>query len=205
MTDRLKGTEEQDQESDAEVIAACLGGEVDRYRVLVSRYKGRVYGMVYGIVFDHGHAEDIVQEAFIRAFRSLGGFRKQSGFYTWIYRIARNLAIDSLRRRRPEFSLEENLEIFSSAAGGGLGPAGREAEREELHEQVRKAMTLLKPEHREILFLREWEGMSYREISENMHCSLGTVMSRLHYARRRLSELLERRPAGAKGKGRGGR
>jgi len=182
----------RDQE-DLRVISACRAGDFEQYRVLVEKYQGRLYAMAYAVVLDRGTAQDVVQEALIKGFRSLKKFRGDSGFYTWIYRIARNLAIDAIRRRRPEVPYEDSREVNCASA-----PERPDAslKRKELQEMVREAMSQLTPQQRAVLVLREWEGLSYREMAERLNCSLGTVMSRLHYAREKLADRLRQKMGG---------
>ena len=143
-----------------------------------------------------------MQHAFLKAYKNLKSFKGQSSFYTWLYRILFNLSIDLSRKayRRSEFQVDENvsLEAISKSAGGdphtymGHIVAPDEAfERGEMQEAFGKALGELSPEHRAVLMLREVEGLSYLEISETVGCTKGTVMSRLHHARKKMQESLK--------------
>lgn len=186
------------RDEDARAVSACRRGDPGAYRFLVEKYQGRLYALAYGIVLERFAAEDVVQEAFIRGYRSLGTFRGESGFYTWIYRIARNLALDSLRRRRPEVSYEDARAVETPAGGERVD---RNLRRKELQLKVRQALAELSPQQRDALVLREWEGLSYREIARAAGCSIGTVMSRIHYARQRVAESLREYWDGEEGRG----
>lgn len=186
--------------TDAELVGLAAGGDRDAFRELVERYQRRVLAVVTGMLHDREAALDVTQETFIKAFRSIGRFKGDASFYTWIYRIAVNLAIDHQRRewRRPntvdgrhpsgEGPTEDLVErIGDDAPAGDPFQAARDSE---VRERVRAAIEELTPDHRAVILLREVEGLSYDEISRVMQCSKGTVMSRLHYARKKLQRRL---------------
>lgn len=175
---------------DAHLVKRCRRGEEDALRELFDLHKERVFGILYGIVRDREESKDLVQEVFIKVFRSLDRFRGKSGLGTWIHRIAVNAALDHMRRPRPvqipmedvqDRDLARNVErpLESAAPDSGL-------RRAELGKRISQAMRTLSAEHRAAILLREVEGLSYGEIAETMNCSKGTVMSRLHYARSKL-------------------
>ncbi len=181
---------------DSELVTRVLGGDRNAYRPLVERYQNRVHAMVYGMIRDQEEARDIVQNAFIKAYQNLGSFRIESSFYTWLYRIAMNLAIDHCRmaKRRRTSSFEES--IASRDDDGNLlemhhtdGPQ-KALQRKETNQRIFAAMEELTEEQREVVLLREVEGLSYKEIADTMGVPEGTVMSRLFYARKRLQGLL---------------
>lgn len=182
--------------TDAELVTRVLGGDKNAYRPLVERYQNRVHAMVYGMIRDPEEARDIVQNAFIKAYQNLATFRIESSFYTWLYRIAMNLAIDHCRmtKRRRTSSFEES--IGSRDDDGNLlelhhGDSPQKAlQRKETRERIFLAMEELTEEQREVVLLREVEGLSYKEIAEAMDIPEGTVMSRLFYARKRLQVAL---------------
>ena len=150
--------------------------------------------MVYGMLGNAQDAEDVTQEAWVKAYRSLGGFREGSGFYTWLYRIAYNLCIDF--RRREWRGIPEEYEDGRNPGGAeGTAPslAGdphRAAVGREVQAAVLAAIRELPDVHRAVILLREVEGLSYAEIARTLGVRKGTVMSRLHYARRRLQRAL---------------
>lgn len=180
---------------DAELVRRARHGDRDAFRELVERYQRKIYAMLLGMLHDHDAAWETAQETFLKAFTSLGQFKGEASFSTWLYRIAVNLAIDFQRRERRRPAVEK------AGGGGETGDAGREAaqrddpyrlvKNREIGERVRAAIGQLTPEHRAVILLREVEGLSYEEIGRVMQCAKGTVMSRLHYARKKLQALLQ--------------
>lgn len=181
---------------DAELITAVLAGDTNAFRPLVERYQGRLFSMVCGMVRNQEDAKDITQMAFVKAYQSLKSFRIDSSFYTWIYRIAMNLAIDHARRhkRRKTGSFDEAIanrdEDGTIAEQHHIDNPVKALQRKELHERIYGALDELSEEGREIILLREVEGYSYKEIAEVMNIPEGTVMSRLFYARKKLQAIL---------------
>jgi RNA polymerase sigma-70 factor, ECF subfamily len=173
--------------ADLELVARARAGDRDAFRLLVERYEGRAYAIAYGFLGNREDAREIVQEAFLKAYRTLAGFRGEAGFYTWLYRIVVNLAIDFRRRDRPA-PLEEPDRLRDPREAD---PAS-EAYRGELREAIRAAIDGLPREQRAVIVLRELEGLSYAEIAEVEQVPIGTVMSRLFYARRKLQAALAR-------------
>jgi len=182
--------------SDEELIARIRRGDHAAYQVLVEKYQQRIYAVTYGLLGNREDALDAMQEAFIKAYRSLDRFKGKSGFYTWLYRIATNAAIDLGRKtsRRDEVEFREEIDADEEKGDYPIAPATEnpadELMRKELGELIEEAIGELPPEQRTAIVLREIEGLSYREIAKVMKCSQGTVMSRLHYGRKRLQELL---------------
>jgi len=184
------------READHELIRAVLAGDGTAYRGLVEKYQGRVYTMVYGMVRNREDARDITQEAFVKGYRNLESFRLESGFYTWMYRIAMNLAIDFTRKRKRREAGVFDEGLATRDEDGGIsevhhedGPS-RQLERKQLFGRIMNAMEKLPEDQREVILLRELEGMQYKEIADVMGIPEGTVMSRLFYARKKLQKLL---------------
>lgn len=183
-------------ETDAEMIEAVKNGDATAYRGLVEKYQGRVYNVVYGIVRNREDARELTQEIFVKAYRNLGSFREDARFYTWVYRIAMNLAIDFTRRRKrsPVSGLEED--IASRDADGSISEVHnsenprKALERKQLYRQIMDALETLPEQQKQVILLRELEGLSYREIAEVLDIAEGTVMSRLFYARKKLQAIL---------------
>jgi len=181
---------------DEELIGRCQRGQMDAYETLVIRYRQKVYGLAYSMVRNEHDATDLAQETFIRAWQAIRRFKRNSSFYTWLYRITTNLCIDFVRRRerRPESSFEETFSPDRDA--DAPEPASKtalptdELARKELAQRIDGALAELSPEHRAVIQLREFEGLEYSEIARAVGCSAGTVMSRLHYARKHLQKLL---------------
>ncbi len=188
-----------DRSSDEELVARAQTGDKRAFDLLVLKYQQKVAGLIGRYLRDPNEVLDVTQEAFIKAYRALGGFRGESAFYTWLYRIAINAAKNhlALRSRRPpgedlETEVAEQLE-----SGGRLReldtPEGNLLS-EEIAMTVQRALEELPDDLRTAIVLRELEGMSYEEIAEAMDCPIGTVRSRIFRAReaidKRLSPLL---------------
>lgn len=191
---------EADEESaDEALVLQAQAGESAAYDELVTRHRGRIFAMIRQMVKNEADAWDLSQEVFIKAWKALPRFEVKARFSTWLYRIAHNTVYDWTRRRRPEAGAELNEEIFRS---GSIDPASRttpenprrpdEALRDdELRRKIEAALDQLSPAHREAVILKDVQGLAYKEIAEVMDCSIGTVMSRLHYARQKLQTLLK--------------
>lgn len=181
--------------TDAELVQRTRQGDRDAFRVLVERHQRKIYGLLLGMLHDRDAAWETAQETFINAMRSLDRFKGEASFSTWLYRIAVNLAIDYQRRewRHPTTPLEdETLQHEESVQDALLrDDPYRKAKDREIGARVRAAIDELTPEHRAAILLREVEGLSYEEISRVMQCAKGTVMSRLHYARKKLQAALK--------------
>ena len=171
-------------EDELVLIADAQQGDKRAFGELVRRYHRGVVNVVYRMCGDADLAEDAAQEAFIRAWQHLPRYRPQSPFRSWLYRIAVNAAYDALRREHDAVD-PETVVIVSPEAG----PAAL-VERREREERVRQAVRALPPASREVIVLREYEGLSYREIADALDIPVGTVMSRLNYARRWLRQAL---------------
>ena len=189
------------ERADADLVRQAAEGDRDAFRELFERYQRRVLSVVMGMLHDREAALDVTQETFIKAYRSIDRFKGEASFYTWIYRIAVNLAIDWQRRewRRPmaaptrspsgDGPEEDAIDrIGDETPGNDPFLATRDRQ---LRERVREAIEELTPDHKAVILLREVEGLSYDEISRAMQCSIGTVMSRLHYARKKLQKRLK--------------
>ncbi len=192
----MSGTREGAARSDEEVVRAVLGGDEGAYRELVDRYKRRALGVAVGIVGDPDDALDVVQDAFVKAFYNLREFRFGSNFYTWFYRLLVNQAIDRWRKgsRSQTVPFDESWMTGEiSPPEGFVSPRSPEdlVQDREIGAALSKAISSLPGYHREVIVLREIEGMPYDEIAKVLGCSVGTVMSRLHYARAKLREALK--------------
>jgi len=178
---------------ESRLVREAQRGGVEAFSKLVEKYKRRAYFAALGLVRNHHDALDLSQEAFARAYRAMRRFDTTRPFYPWLYRIVRNLCLNHLKRRSRQ--QEVSMEIIEPCGGESLadsraGPAEL-AVRNELRERLWRAMENLTPEHREILVLRHFQEMSYAEIAETLECPPGTVMSRLHAARRNLRDRLD--------------
>jgi RNA polymerase sigma-70 factor (ECF subfamily) len=174
-------------------VEAALDGDNKAFGKLVERYQKKVYGLAFGILRNREDAWDVAQDAFVKAYKNLSTFEGNAAFYTWLYRITYNLSLDVLRskgRRVAEELTEQTQEAAGEDAGRPEHPS-ETAERRELAEVVKQAMSKLTEKHRAIIVLREIEGLSYEEMAEVLQISKGTVMSRLFHARRNLAALIE--------------
>jgi RNA polymerase sigma-70 factor (ECF subfamily) len=178
--------------SDGDIIRACQQGDEDAFAELVSRYQDKAFWVAYNLVGNTEESRDVAQEAFVRIFRALDRFDFNMSFYTWLYRIVTNLAIDRLRKlkkHRP-IGLTGMEEIIRDPAIDGQ-PSSR-LEKEELKGSVRKILKTLPDKYKTILVLRDIEGLSCKEIASIIGASHATVRWRLHTARKLFKEKWER-------------
>lgn len=177
--------------SDRELVRRCQAGEIEAFQGLVARYYQRVLMVVLGIVHHREDAMEVAQEVFYKAYSRIRGFRGGSTFYTWLYRIAVNQCIDFRRRQKREpAELGEGVDQVLENPGEHGGNPSDAIENAALVKRLYVALESLTPEHKAVIVLRAVEGLSYKEISSILGCSEGTVMSRLHYARKKLQEKL---------------
>jgi len=186
---------------DQKLVVRVQKGDKTAFDLLVRKYQHKVAKLVSRYVRDRREVEDVTQEAFIKAYRAIGGFRGESAFYTWLYRIAVNTAknyLESQSRRPPGSDMEiEGAELIESGEGlRDQATPERQMLTDEIATTVHRVLELLPPDLRTAITLREIEGMSYEEIAEVMDCPIGTVRSRIFRAReaidRELRPLLER-------------
>ncbi len=179
---------------DQALVERSKQGDLAAFEALVEKYRHRVWRLAMNSVRDREEAWDVAQEAFIRAWQALESFRGQSAFYTWLFRIVMNVAADRLRQRAArgrafgtERVSEEEMERVTPDPE--IGPEDRAARVEE-RERIDRALAALPEHHRTIIMLSDLEGLSYREIADVLGIPMGTVMSRLHNARKRLKQVL---------------
>jgi len=183
------------REEEARIIERVLGGDIEAYELLVTENQRQVYNLALRTTGSIEDAEDVTQEVFLKAFRSLAGFRGDSRFSVWLYRLTYNQSIDQVRRNKRHNAApltmaspdgeESELEIPDER----FSPQD-EAERRELAAAIREKMDRLSPEYRRILLLREIEGLSYGEIGQVLDLEEGTVKSRIFRARKKLCAML---------------
>jgi RNA polymerase sigma-70 factor (ECF subfamily) len=172
---------------DQYLIDACRSGKTEAFGVLVSRYQDRLYPTVFRLTGCAEDAQDLLQEAFLRAYEKLERFHGESSFFTWVYRIAVNLALSDRRKRRHESSL--GLAIDPRDNRGEDNPTAP-LERAERDERIQEALGALAPDHRAVVVMKEYDGLRYEEIGAILGIPVGTVRSRLHRARCELRERL---------------
>jgi len=190
----------EDQSADRELVAKVQEGDERAFRVLFDRYHRRAYAVAFGVVKNQQDALDIVQEGFIKVHRHIGTFHGSSSFYTWLYRIIMNLAIDHVRRRKNakgvEYDDRVGRETDDSGGDGTLLPRIMDSNpsktviRRELLEKIQAALEELPEYHRAVIVLREIEGLSYEEMSQVLEVPKGTIMSRLFHARKKMQVAL---------------
>lgn len=175
------------RDTDEQLVAKVQAGDRHSFDLLVIKYQYKVMGLVRRFVKDQSEAEDVAQEAFIKAYRAIGNFRGDSAFYTWLYRIAVNTAKNALdaRKRRPgsDVDIDDMGDFaFSDSLRVDENPESLLAS-EDMHRVVEEALAVLPEELRKALMLREFDGLSYEDIAQIMDCPIGTVRSRIFRAR----------------------
>jgi RNA polymerase sigma-70 factor (ECF subfamily) len=177
--------------SDAELIDEALAGNAEAFGGLVTKYQDRLYNTVVHVVGSTEDARDVVQDAFVQAFVKLETFRRDSAFYTWLYRIAFNVGISHLRRKKPTASIDQIQEDAGQQPIDDVEAPSDRMEQQERAVRIRAGLEQLNEQHRTILVLREIDGSSYEQISEILSLPVGTVRSRLHRARMQLRDQLK--------------
>jgi RNA polymerase sigma-70 factor (ECF subfamily) len=177
---------------DQALIDACRAGQTEAYGVLVRRYQDRLYPTVLRLTGSAEDAQDLLQETFLRAFQKLGHFHGESSFYTWVYRIAVNLALSGRRRRRPSLRLGGVGEVGpgESLADARDSDPSAPLERAERDRLIQEALGAIAADHRAVVVLKEFDGLRYEEIASVLGIPVGTVRSRLHRARCELRDRL---------------
>lgn len=184
-----------DDPEEASLLAQARSGDTRAFDALITRHRERIYMHAYQIVRNEEDALDVTQETFIRAWKSLPRFDGKASLISWLYRIATNAGIDVCRRRqsRPQTELDSGpmkIDAASHTTPSQPDAPGEGHDRAEIRRRVEAAFAELSPEHRAVISLKELEDLSYEEIAQRVGCSVGTVMSRLFYARKKLQSLL---------------
>src|SRR4030081_758954 len=182
---------------DFDLVKRCQKGEAVAFDELVTKYRSKVFSMIYGMVQNEQDAWDLAQDGFLKAWRSIHRFKGQSSFYTWLYRIMTNVTIDSLRRKgiHGESEFDDRIAPANVEPGSRTTPSSvplphKKLEQIEIRQRIDDAISKLSPEHRAVIVMKEIEDLQYSEIAEILNCSIGTVMSRLFYARKKMQSLL---------------
>ena len=185
--------------SELDLVRRCQAGDTEAFDELVTRYRIRVFSMIYNMVHSEQDAWDLAQDSFLKAWKSIKRFRGRSSFYTWIYRIVMNVTIDWLRKKHVKGA---GTEFDDAIQLREVDPASKTVpktealpyetmQRGEIRVRIDQAIAQLSPDQRAVILMKEIEGMQYHEIAEAMGCSIGTVMSRLFYARKKLQTSLK--------------
>jgi RNA polymerase sigma-70 factor (ECF subfamily) len=180
---------------DVDLVGMAQKGDMTAFEELVARHRDKIYARAYSMMRNEDEALDLSQEAWVKGWQRLVQFQGDSSFVTWMTRIVINLCLDQLRKQKRQRS--ESIEAMDEESGGVerhmpvVTPNPTEGlERAELRKRIDRALAQLSHEHRTVLVLHEFEELEYKEIAKRMGCSIGTVMSRLFYARRRMASLL---------------
>jgi RNA polymerase sigma-70 factor (ECF subfamily) len=179
-----------------ELVRRARKGDMAAYDDLVRRYQERIYATIYHMTSNHEDANDLAQEAFIKAYQALKSFKGGSSFYTWVYRIAVNKTINFLKQRKNRTQMSLNDLDFNAEHDPDLvaliseRTPRRDIGLSELQEKLNAAMQKLSEHHRLVVTLHDVQGLSHEEIAKIMHCNIGTVRSRLFYARQQLQAYL---------------
>jgi RNA polymerase sigma-70 factor (ECF subfamily) len=179
-----------DREIGAEIIASCRLGDRDAFRALYDFYKDRVYSIaVYFFHGDQAAASDATQQVFLKLMTTIGQFRGEAEFSTWLYRLVVNACVDSARRRKPEAPIADRSRMEAFA---GQGSQEEDYVRAQMAISVREAVSALPPKFRIAVLLRYFDDLSYEQMAKALHCSMGTVASRLSRGHKMLAERLKR-------------
>lgn len=182
---------------DADLVRRLQAGDQLAFRELFDRYHRRAFAVAFGVVKNQQDALDVVQEAFIKVHKHIDSFQGTSSFYTWLYRIVMNLAIDHVRRARKVTEFDDSIKKEDAVGDGALLPRvtdenpSKAAVRKELSGKIQAALDELPEYHRAVILLREVEGLSYEEMAKILNVPKGTIMSRLFHARRKMQQQLE--------------
>ena len=191
----MKTKDDPSSASDEQLVEAAKRGQMVAFEELVARHRDKIYARAFSMMRNEDEAMDLSQEAWVKSWQRLKQFQGDSSFGTWITRIVINLCLDQLRRRKRQRT--DSIEEMNEESGGverqmpvvAANPTER-LERGELRKKIDQALGQLSYEHRTVLVLHEFEELEYKEVAKAMGCSIGTVMSRLFYARRKMAVLL---------------
>jgi len=194
IRNNISGTEDIDLlevtgMEDVELVGLCQKGDVDAFDRLFYKYRDKIYRTAYRMINNQEDALDLTQEIFLKAYRNIGKYNFKSEFSTWLYRLAINLCIDELRKRKNSNevlmdTIPENLRYSDTPEDIILS--------EEQESLIWKALNLLKEKDRVVIILREMEGLSYEEIANTLKCSMGRAKSRIHESREKFRKALEK-------------
>ena len=186
---------ENSSTSDDKLVSSAQKGDMVAFEELVARHRDKIYARAFSMMRNEDEATDLSQEAWVKGWQRLKQFHGDSSFVTWMTRIVINLCLDQLRKHKRHRA--ESIELLDEESGGverqmpivTVNPT-EGLERAELRQRIDRALAQLSLEHRTVLILHEFEELEYKEIAKKMKCSIGTVMSRLFYARRKMANLM---------------
>jgi RNA polymerase sigma-70 factor (ECF subfamily) len=181
--------------NDADLVHVAQKGDMGAFEELVARHRDKIYARAFSMMRNEDEALDLSQEAWVKGWQRLVQFHGEASFVTWMTRIVINLCLDQIRRQKRQRA--ESIEVLEEESGGverympvSTPNPSAGLERTELRRRIDRALSQLSEEHRTVLVLHEFEELEYKQIAKRMGCSIGTVMSRLFYARRRMASLL---------------
>lgn len=198
LTEPPLGGEGAEETADDVLVSRAQSGDMKSYDTLVLRHRNRIFAMIRNMTHHEADSWDLTQEVFIKAWNALANFEAKAKFTTWLYRIAHNVVYDWNRRKKHDPVGELNDEILENdridpsaiAIPHVGGSPDDQMAMGELKRKIEVALAKISPEHREIVILKDVQGLAYKEIADVMGCTIGTVMSRLFYARQKLQTLL---------------
>jgi len=180
--------------NDTDLVRAAQKGDMGTFEELVARHRDKIYARAFSMMRNEDEALDLSQEAWVKGWQRLVQFQGDSSFVTWMTRIVINLCLDQIRKQKRQRA--ESIEVLEEESGGverympvSTPNPSAGLERTELRRRIDRALSQLSEEHRTVLVLHEFEELEYKQIAKRMGCSIGTVMSRLFYARRRMASL----------------
>ena len=185
-----------DKDQEKALIQKCKQGDIDSFEMLIECYQQKVYNIALRMLGNKEDASDIAQEVFIKVYKSIGGFKEEASLSTWIYRIATNVCLDELRKRKKTkiVSIDSTIQLEESEVSMQMPDERPQPDelltQKELKQEVQKAINNLKEEHKTVIILRDINGYSYEEIAKILDCTLGTVKSRINRARNALKSIL---------------
>ena len=189
------------RERDEKLVSAAQSGDLDAFNELVTHYRGKVYAMIVNMIRNEAESWDLAQDVFLKAWKALPRFEARSTFYTWLYRITHNVTYDWMRKKKVQGDAEFDDATAVDAEPGTvtlpkqIAPADANLDRGEVGDRITKAIETLSEDHRAVILLKDVDGLRYHEIAEVIGTSIGTVMSRLFYARKKLqAQLKDLRP-----------
>ncbi|MBQ8299990.1 MAG: sigma-70 family RNA polymerase sigma factor [Clostridia bacterium] len=182
--------------SDEELVKKVKNGDVDAFEQIITKYEKKIFGLIYNMLRNENEVEDVAQEVFIKVYKNLDKFHGDSSLYTWIYKIATNLCLDQIKKRKEVIYIDEKLQLDDGEVDFQL-PSDEKLqdeiyEQKELKQKLEKCIDKLPERQKTMIVLRDIKGLSYDEIAEILDLKLGTVKSQINRARLKLKELLEK-------------